>query len=228
MNNICLIPARGGSKRIPNKNIKSFHGKPLIAWSIECALSSKLFKDVYVSTDSPEIASISESFGAKIPFMRPKEISTDKTPDLEVRVHFINWLKDSNIQANYLCYLYPTAPFITVDTLQGCYEKLKNSNADSILTVTNYPYPVQRALQKNEDESLSFVWEKHSNSRSQNLTELFHDAGQCYFFNLKKNYDQAYGKRIGYKLPRIICQDIDDLEDFDIAKILFSIIKNKI
>ena len=225
MNNICVIPARGGSKRIPKKNIKNFHGKPLIAWSIECALNSQLFKDVYVSTDSTEIASISESFGAKIPFIRPKEISTDNTLDVEVRIHFINWLKNSNIKANFLCYLYPTAPFITVDTLRGCYKKIKDSDADSLLTVTNYPYPVQRALKENEDNSLSFVWDKYANSRSQDLTEFLHDAGQCYFYNLKKDFKEAYGKRIGFKLPRIMCQDIDNLEDFDTAKRLFSLIR---
>lgn len=226
MNNYCLIPARGGSKRIPRKNIIDFYGKPLIAWSIECALKSNLFKDVFVSTDDREIASISSQYGAKIPFLRPKEIATDETLDVDVRNHFINWLKNSNIKAKYLCYLYPTAPFITTNTLKGCYEKIKNSDVDSVFTVTSYSYPVQRALKENKDKTLSFLWGEHSNSRSQELPELLHDAGQCYFYNLNKNPKNNYGRRIGYRLPRMMCQDIDTFEDLEVAKKLFNIIKN--
>ena len=163
MKNICLIPARGGSKRIPKKNIKNFHGKPLIAWSIECAISSNLFEDVYISTDDEEIAEIASNYGAKIPFKRPKEISNDTTLDADVRNHFISWLKKSNIKADFLCYLYPTAPFISHETLNGCLNIIVNSNYDCVFTITTFSSPVLRALKKNEDNTLSFMWEKFQN-----------------------------------------------------------------
>lgn len=217
--NICLIPARGGSKRIPKKNIKEFNGKPLIAWSIECALLSKLFKDVYVSTDDLEIASIAKKYGAKIPFIRPKELSDDYSKDEDVRNHFIKWMDDSKIECNHLCYLYATAPFITTETLNSCYELLINTNSYLVMTVTKFPYPVQRALKKDAYDNLSFMWEEFKNYRSQDLPELFHDAGQCYFFNL--NNKIKLGSRIGFELPRHQCQDIDTMEDFAFAEKLF-------
>ena len=225
MKNVCLIPARGGSKRIPKKNIKEFYGKPLIAWSIECAISSKLFDDVYVSTDNHEIAEVAKSYGATIPFMRPKQLSHDMVLDIEVRNHFIDWLKKSEIKTDYLCYLYATAPFITIETLEGCYNKLKQSDADSILTVTSFPYPILRALKINKDKTLSFNWPEHQNSMSQDLPEYFHDVGQCYFFNLNREIKEGYGKRVGYELPRYLCQDIDTIEDFKMAEKLFALLK---
>ncbi|WP_269623347.1 pseudaminic acid cytidylyltransferase [Prochlorococcus marinus] len=225
MKTICVIPARGGSKRIPKKNIKNFHGKPLIAWSIECAIASGLFENVYISTDNQEIAEICSKFGALIPFMRPNEISSDFTSDKEVISHFLNWMKESKLEADILCYLYATAPFITTKTLIGCNEKLLKTNASEVFTVTSFPYPVFRALKKNQDNTLSYMWDKYANSRSQDLPELFHDAGQCYFFNLKAN--DLYSKRVGYEIDRMSCQDIDTLEDFNAAEKLFSIINYK-
>ncbi len=226
MKNVCLIPARGGSKRIPRKNIKEFHGKPLIAWSIECAISSNLFEDVYISTDDDEIAEIASKYGAKIPFKRPKDISNDISLDSDVRDHFISWLRKKDIKADFLCYLYPTAPFITHETLNGCFQSILNSNYDCVFTVTTFPYSPLRALKKNEDNNLTFMWEKFQNMRSQELPELFHDAGQCYFFNLNKKINNGYGIRFGYELPRYLCQDIDTYEDFQMAEKLFSIMRN--
>ena len=150
MTDICLIPARGGSKRIKKKNIKMFHGKPLIAWSIEAAKSSKLFDLICVSTDDNEIAEIAKSYGANVPFVRPKHLSNDTANDKEVRDHFISWMASNNIRADILCYLYATAPFITKDTLLGCRKLLLDSNVELVHTITNYPYPVLRALRKDE------------------------------------------------------------------------------
>ena len=222
MKDICLIPARGGSKRIPKKNVKSFHGKPLIAWSIEAAKKSSLFTSIYVSTDDKEIAQIAESYGAIIPFIRPKSLATDTSNDQEVRDHFIEWMNSENIKADILCYLYATAPFITRETLIGCRKLLLNSGAESALTVTTFSYPVLRALRKDKDGWLTFMWEKYSNSRSQDLDELIHDAGQCYFFNLNK-YNSGQN-RVGYNIPRLHCQDIDTPEDFETAEKLFHIL----
>ena len=215
MNNICLIPARGGSKRIPRKNIKDFHGKPIIAWSIIAAKSSELFDEVYVSTDDDEIAEISRLYGANIPFMRPNYISDDYAIDKDVIEHFIKWLNSNKIKADNLCYLYATAPFISKETLIGCKDLLVNSGASSSITVTNYDYPVLRSLKKSKNGFLSFAWEEYANYRSQDLPDLIHDAAQCYFYDLKK-----YGKEssmVGYHIPRLYCPDIDTIEDFEIA-----------
>jgi len=219
MKSQCVIPARGGSKRIPRKNIKTFYGKPLIAWSIEAAKTSGLFEDVYVSTDDEEIADIAAIYGAKIPFVRPADISNDFAVDKEVRDHFIGWMKGSMIEADILCYLYPTAPFIRGKTLVECQKLLIDTRAACAHTVTKYAYPVLRSLKKDCNGLLSFMWDEYSSSRSQDLPELLHDAGQCYFYNLRK-----YGKeetRVGYEIPRLHCQDIDTLEDFEIAEMLF-------
>lgn len=224
MKNICLIPARGGSKRIPRKNIKNFHGKPLIYWSIAAAKSSNLFDEIYISTDDLEIAEIAERYGAKIPFIRPKEISNDFANDKDVRDHFLEWMKSNNIKADILCYLYATAPFITKETLNGCRNLLLEKDAYLVHTVASFPYPVLRALEIKKNGIISFKWPEYSNSRSQDLQDLFHDAGQCYFFNLSKyNYG---GDILGYKISRLYANDIDTLEDFEVAEKLFTLMKS--
>tara|TARA_Y100001968_G_C19262695_1_gene670105 strand:- start:15 stop:698 length:684 start_codon:yes stop_codon:yes gene_type:complete len=222
MKNICLIPARGGSKRIPKKNIKTFHGKPLIAWSIECAINSGLFENVYVSTDCKEIAKIATKFGASIPFKRPSSISDDYALDKDVRNHFIDWMKESCIEADYLFYLYPTAAFITEEILEGCMNALRNTDASSSLTVTSYSYPVLRALKQDKEGYLTFKWEENSLVRSQDLEDLIHDAGLCYCFDLGKYCKSEENvKRVGYMVTRDCCQDIDTMEDFKFAEKLF-------
>jgi pseudaminic acid cytidylyltransferase len=222
MKSVCVIPARGGSKRIPRKNIKDFHGKPLICWSIETALKSGLFESVYVSTDDAEIADIASDWGAKIPFLRPAELSNDYAGDREVREHFIKWMKNNGLSFDVLCYLYATAPFLTTDTLRSCHKKIIDSNAMSVQTITNYPYPVLRSFKKDAEDGLTFMWEEYRYCRSQDLPELVHDAGQCYFFNLQQ-YQTGKGKTIGHQIPRTHCQDIDTEEDLAIAKKLFEI-----
>ena len=220
----CLIPARGGSKRIPRKNIKFFCGKPLISWSIECAIKSNLFSKVYVSTDDIEIAEEAKNCGAEIPYMRPSNLSDDQTKDVEVIDHFIKWSKSKNIKPNIICYLYPTAPFITVDTLKKCYALLLKENASISLTVTSFAYPPQRALKIENEYKLNFIWEEFKNNRSQELEEAYHDAGQCYFYDVKKFPNIS--DRVGLLLPRYRCQDIDTLEDFEFAEMLFKMLNN--
>ncbi len=226
MRSICLIPARGGSKRIPRKNIKLFFGKPLILWSIEAALSSGIFDEIYVSTDDIEIAELAASNGANIPFLRPENISNDYAIDQEVIDHFLGWMKENKIEAENLCYLYATAPFITNKTLIGVQKLLEESEAFMAHTITKYDFPVLKALKKDENKCLKYMWNEFSSSRSQDLPELFHDAGQCYFFNLKKSNVEK--KVVGYNLPRLYCQDIDTLEDFEQAEIIYEyFLKNK-
>ena len=226
MKSICLIPARGGSKRIPRKNLKLFFGKPLIVWSIEAAISSGIFDQIYVSTDDEEIADVAASHGAIIPFLRPENISNDFAIDQDVIDHFLSWMKSKKINAKNLCYLYATAPFITKETLKGVQKLLLKSGAYMAHTVTNYNFPALKALKREKNGSLNFMWKEFSNTRSQDLPELVHDAGQCYFFNLS---DCSHDKKIvGYDLPRFCCQDIDTIEDFEEAEIIFKLFfKNK-
>ena len=225
MKNICLIPARGGSKRIPRKNIKIFCGKPLIYWSINAAKLSGLFDEIYVSTDDAEIAAIAQKYGATIPFIRPKEISNDYANDKDVRDHFLNWMKNNSKKVDILCYLYATAPFITKETLYGCRKLLLESDSFLTHTITSFPYPVLRALEQNKDGTIFYKWPKYSNSRSQDLPELMHDAGQCYFFNL--NQKAMKKKVVGYKISRLYANDIDTMEDFQVAEKLFNILKKE-
>ena len=226
MRSICLIPARGGSKRIPRKNLKLFFGKPLILWSIEAALSSGIFDEIYVSTDDIEIAEIAASNGANIPFLRPKNISNDYAVDQDVIDHFLGWMKENKIAADNLCYLYATAPFITTETLIGVRKLLEESEAYMAHTITKYDFSVLKALKKDKNDCLKYMWNEYSKSRSQDLSEFFHDAGQCYFFDLKKSYVEK--KIVGYILPRLYCQDIDTIEDFEQAEIIYEhFLRNK-
>ena len=151
MKSLCLIPARGGSKRIPRKNIIMFHGKPLICWSIECALKSGLFEKVYVSTDDKEIADIAREFGAEIPFFRPSNISDDFALDSDVICHFINWMRSKKISADYLCYLYATVPFITDETLRGCQKLITKKDASLSMAITSYGTSPLWALQRDNE-----------------------------------------------------------------------------
>ncbi len=225
MNSICLIPARGGSKRIPRKNIKSFYGKPLITWSIECAKSSGIFNKIYVSTDDKEIASIANSCGANIPFLRPKEISDDKSTDEDVRNHFLNWYERNNKKVDLLCYLYPTAPFISPKTLKECKRILIEENVYSVLTISKYSYSPLRSLKINKEKKLSFNWPKYRKFRSQELPDLYHDAGQCYFYNYGNKKQPK--ELMGYEIPQILNQDIDTFEDFENAELKFEILIKK-
>ena len=222
MKSVCLIPARGGSKRIPRKNIKSFFGKPLISWSIETAISSGVFDEVYVSTDDGEIASIAKQYGANIPFIRPENLSNDFAIDKDVIQHFIEWMESIKLFPDSLCYLYATAPFINKKTILGVQKLLNDSGAGLAHTVTSYDYPVLKALKEDKNGQLEFMWNEFANTRSQDLPELIHDAGQCYFYNLKKFRDKEY-RTVGYKIPRTQAQDIDTLEDFKQAEILFDL-----
>ena len=202
-----------------------FHNKPLIAWSIECAIKSKIFNEVFVSTDDIEIKQIAESYGAIVPFLRPKELSDDFAKDADVRTHFLNWFKKTHKnKIDILCYLYATAPFISSKTLIECKNDLLKFNNGCVFTVTDYSFSPLRALIKKENGELEYFLKQYSDKRSQDLPPLLHDAGQCYFFNLNKdNYETD---RRGYKISRLHSQDIDTQEDFEFAEILFGILKN--
>mgnify|MGYP005832700155 CR=1 FL=1 len=180
MNNLCIIPARGGSKRIPRKNIKSFMGKPIIAYAIEAALESKLFDEVMVSTDDEEIAEIGRKFGAAVPFMRSKEAADDFATTVDVLLEVLEDYKKQEIEFENICCIYPTAAFVTKEKLLETYSKLTEESLDAVFPVLPFSYPIQRAL-KIDKNKLRFFYPEFENSRSQDLEKAFHDAGQFYF-----------------------------------------------
>ncbi|WP_323590795.1 pseudaminic acid cytidylyltransferase [Aliarcobacter butzleri] len=229
MQNSCvtIIPARGGSKRIPKKNIKLFHGKPLIAYSIEVAIKSKLFSKVIVSTDDEEIAKIARSYGAEVPFLRPKELSDDFTGTGAVINHAINFLKEQGENIDFVCTIYATAPLLQEKYLIKAYERLKDSNAKNAFSCTSMPFPIQRTFKITSNERCEMFWPENFMKRSQDLEEAFQDAGQFYWTNLNIKSDEiTFGKdSIPIILPRYLVQDIDTLEDWQRAEFMYEAIK---
>jgi len=226
MKSICIIPARGGSKRIPKKNIKLFHGKPLIAYSIENALASKLFDKVIVSTDNTHIAEIAKKYGAEIPFLRPKELSDDYAGTWDVVEHAIKFLEAQGESYKYVCTLYATAPLLEVEYLKEGYEKLKNSDACRSFSVTSMPFPIQRTFKITQDDRCEMFWPQNYNTRSQDLEEAYQDAGQFYWQKQGcKSDDVFFGKdSIPIILPRYLVQDIDTLEDWKRAEVMYEVL----
>ena len=221
MKSICIITARGGSKRIKNKNIKIFFGKPLIYYSIKAAVKSNLFDKVVVSTDSKKIANIAIKYGAEVPFLRSKKLSSDKATTDLVLLDAINMLKSKNYKI-HAC-IYPTAPLIKEIDLIKAHKKLLFSKSDSIFALTKFEYPIDRALIKKKN-FYYFIKNRNKNKRSQNFKQYFHDSGCFYFFktaNFLKNKTVITKKSLGYYLKKFESCDIDDKEDFQLAKALF-------
>lgn len=225
--NIAIIPARGGSKRLPRKNIKLFNGKPLIAWSISTAIKSEIFDRIIVSTDDHEIAEISRDCGAEIPFIRPKRLSGDFTPTRDVVLHLIDWLNQKNFSLESICCIYATAPFISEEYLKQAQKKLNLSEGNNyIFSATTFPFPIQRAIKIDENGFSKMIYPEHFNTRSQDLIETFHDAGQFYFAKKKTwlNNSSFFEDGIPIILPRWLVQDIDTMEDFKRAELMHKVI----
>ncbi|WP_418181149.1 pseudaminic acid cytidylyltransferase [Aliarcobacter lanthieri] len=227
LNCVAIIPARGGSKRIPKKNIKNFHGKPLIAYSIEIAIKSKLFSKVIVSTDDEEIANIARNYGAEVPFLRPNELSDDYIGTGEVISHAIEFLKTQGDKIDFICTIYATAPFLQEKYLVEGFIKLKNSNAKNTFSCTSMPFPIQRTFKITDKERCEMFWKENFSKRSQDLEEAYQDAGQFYWTNLNVvSNDIIFGKdSIPIILPRYLVQDIDTLEDWKRAEYMYEAIK---
>jgi pseudaminic acid cytidylyltransferase len=223
---VAILPARGGSKRIPQKNIKDFLGKPIIAYSIETALKSDIFDKVIVSTDSDEIAEVAIQYGAEVPFIRPNEFSDDFTGTDEVIIHALKWLKANNGENfNYVCCIYSTAPFIQIEYLKKGLELLKKYNSTSAFSVTSYPYQILRSLKINSKGRIEMICPQYFDKRSQDLPEAYHDAGQFYWANVDKYLIEKrfFSKdSIPIVIPRYLVQDIDTLEDWELAEKLFT------
>ncbi|WP_418179590.1 pseudaminic acid cytidylyltransferase [Aliarcobacter lanthieri] len=227
LNCVAIIPARGGSKRIPKKNIKFFHGKPLISYSIEIAIKSKLFSKVIVSTDDEEIANIARNYGAEVPFLRPNELSDDYIGTGEVINHAIEFLKTQGDKIDFICTIYATAPFLQEKYLVEGFIKLKNSNAKNTFSCTSMPFPIQRTFKITDKERCEMFWKENFSKRSQDLEEAYQDAGQFYWTNLNVvSNDIIFGKdSIPIILPRYLVQDIDTLEDWKRAEYMYEAIK---
>lgn len=227
---IAIIPARGGSKRIPRKNIKEFHGKPLIAYSIEAALASELFDKVIVSTDDEEIAQTARIYGASVPFLRPKELSDDFTGTGDVVQHAINYLKENGEEFDFVCTIYATAPLLQSKYLIQGYGKLKESDAVNAFSATSMPFPIWRTFKVDKNGRCEMFWPQNYHKRSQDLEEAYQDAGQFYWSKLDKKSDEImFGKdSIPIILPRYLVQDIDTLEDWQRAEFMYEAIQRSV
>lgn len=222
---LAVIPARGGSKRIPRKNIKEFGGKPMIAWSIEAAKSSGCFDSIIVSTDDPEIAEIANKYGAETPFIRPKELSDDYTGTIPVIAHAVREQIRSGKKIETACCIYATAPFLTTTDLQQGHKLLIKNNCDYAFSVTKYSFPIQRAVKIGSDGRVKMFYPEHFNTRSQDLEEAYHDAGQFYWGTINAWLEEKpffSANSFPVILPNHRVQDIDTLEDWKRAEQMFS------
>lgn len=221
---IIVIPARGGSKRIPRKNIKEFCGKPMIAWSIEAALASGCFDQIIVSTDDAEIAEVARQYGAAVPFIRPAELSDDHTGTIPVIRHALEWSNAQGATAEQVCCLYATAPFVSAEDIRQGLLVLGGNDCDYAFSVTSYAFPIQRAIRLNQQGRVEMCTPENFNTRSQDLEEAFHDAGQFYWGRAEA---WLQGRTIfstgsmPVHLPRHRVQDIDTPEDWVRAEWLF-------
>tara|TARA_B100000212_G_scaffold291237_1_gene232891 strand:+ start:1196 stop:1888 length:693 start_codon:yes stop_codon:yes gene_type:complete len=226
---LCVIPARGGSKRIPKKNIRLFCGKPIIQWSIEAALKSKCFDKIIVSTDSEEISKISKSVGAEVPFIRPKSLSDDYTSTAPVINHAIEFMKNRHGNIDYVCCIYATAPFIEPNYIKDGFKKFIDAEANFSFSVTTFPFPIQRAIKLTKENKSKMFFPENLNKRSQDLEDSFHDAGQFYWgkssawLEGKSMFDD---NSIPIIIPRHKVQDIDNEEDWIRAELMFEAIQN--
>jgi N-acylneuraminate cytidylyltransferase len=228
---IALIPARGGSKRIPKKNIKNFFGKPMIQWSIEACIKAQLFDRIIVSTDDGEIAEVAKRCGAEVPFIRPDNIADDYSTTTAVVSHAIAWLQDSGVKLDLCCCIYATAPFINPQDIRSGYELISTTDADYVFSITGFDYPIQRAIRLDSKKYISMVDASFYEKRSQDLEPFFHDAGQFYWGRPRSWLEERpifLSKSLPVIIPKDRVQDIDDLEDWHRAELMFeALLKSK-
>ncbi|MDP4013844.1 MAG: pseudaminic acid cytidylyltransferase [Candidatus Nanopelagicales bacterium] len=223
---MAIIPARGGSKRIPRKNIRMMSGRPLITWAVEAALASGVFDDVVVTTDDDEIASIAGDAGASIPFIRPPELSDDYTPTVPVIAHAVAALDQLGASYEFACCLYPAAIFLVPEDFAASLELLKrNPRHKYAATVTRYAAPVQEAMELGPDGTIRFLWPEHYGTRTQEFAERWHDAGQLYWGRREAwtEHHSIFDLAVGYSLPPWRVQDIDDEDDWRRAEVMHTL-----
>jgi len=227
---VAIIPARGGSKRIPRKNVRLFAGKPIIAHSIGAALDSGCFDRVIVSTDDAEIAAVAREWGAETPFVRPPELADDHTGTNAVVKHAINWLAEQGTPADYACCIYATAPFVQARYLQEGLARLLERRRGYAFSVTSFPFPIQRAIRINAEGAVEAIWPENIFRRSQDLEEAFHDAGQFYWGSTDAYLTDEVvfsPASVPIVLPRHLVQDIDTFEDWRRAELMFRVIQEE-
>ncbi len=225
MSKVAIILARGGSKRIPRKNIKLFRGKAIIAYSIEVAIKSNLFDYVMVSTDDEEIAKIASQHGAQVPFKRSTKTSNDNATTAEALSEVLQELKKTGKQFEEACCIYPTAPLISVDSLNKAHDLLKKY--DTVFPVCAFSYPIHRGLKLNSDHKVEMLWPENENKRSQDLGTSYHDAGQFYWLNTERflSSGKLFGSNSGsIVLDEMQVQDIDTETDWKLAELKHSLL----
>lgn len=227
---LAIITARGGSKRIPGKNIKDFCGKPIIAYSIEAAIKSGLFAEVMVSTDSEEIAELSRQYGACVPFLRSAATSGDYAATSDVIIEVLSRYQEMGQNFDYTCCIYPTAPFITAEKLKEAMELMETRHPIQVMPVTAFSYPPQRCYVVDGDGTIRFKYKEYARSRSQDLEKWYHDAGQFYMYDTKQ-YLAQNGMVTEHILPVFVpelqVQDIDNEEDWQIAELKYQLMNRK-
>lgn len=229
MSAIAIITARGGSKRIPKKNIKNFCGAPIISYSIKAALESKIFDVVMVSTDSEEIADIAKQYGAEIPFMRSKETSNDYADTADVLQEVLSLYRNKGIRFDEFCCIYPTAPFVTADKLIESHKYMDNDDVYNVVSMVAFSFPPQRGMIK-ESKYVIPAYPEYINYRSQDLKKMYHDCGQFYWCKTKEFYmnkNILYNKTVPYIVPEVEAQDIDNESDWELAEAKYRYMKGK-
>lgn len=221
---VAIIPARGGSKRIPGKNIRDFSGKPIIAYSIDAARDSDLFSRIIVSTDSEAIAEVAIRYGAEVPFVRPAELAGDQVAIDDVLLHALGWLKAHAELPTYACCIYPTAPFLQSFYLQRGLEILQNRHAISAIAITSFDFSPFRAVKIDDNDRLCMVWPEYRLTRSQDLPKIFHDAGQFFWVSVAQYMSESmhYGSNAAaVTIPHYLVNDIDTPEDWKRAELMY-------
>lgn len=226
---LAIIPARGGSKRIPRKNIRDFLGKPIISYSIEIAQKTGLFDEIMVSTDDEEIAQIAIQYGAKVPFKRSVTNSSDSATTFDVINETLDSYKKIGCEFGYSCCIYATSPLIREEHLIDGYTKLKDQSLDSVIPIVPFGFPIWRGFEIVDGQRVIMLWPEYLNSRSQDLKKVYHDAGQWYWFNtsLRNRSNSLFNSNTGYiLLSELEAQDIDNNIDWELAEMKFQILNS--
>lgn len=228
--NICVIPARGASKRIPRKNIKSFNGKPMIAWSIELAQKTKLFDKIIVSTDDDEIASVAKEFGAIVPFVRPAELSDDYSTTTAVMAHAVRWFSEAGFLIDTACCLYATAPFVTISDLTNSFDIMKSGRWSYVFSAGKFSAPIYRSFKVLPEGGVGMLYPEYFDTRSQDHPDIFHDAGMFYWGSTKA---WLIGERVfdshsyPVEIPSARVHDIDTQDDWKRAELMYQVLSSE-
>lgn len=223
MTNIAIITARGGSKRIPRKNIKEFMGKPMLAYAIDAAKQSGMFEEIMVSTDDPEIAEIAQKYGAKVPFMRSEKTSNDYATTYDVLKEVTSEYKKLGHEFDNICCIYPCVPFLTGEILHTAFDEFIKSGADRLTPVVKYSFPIQRAFKVNKEGFLEYREPENASKRSQDLEPMYHDVGMFYFYKYNKLDSQKIAM---YEMDESSIQDIDTEDDWKMAELKYKVLHN--